>query len=206
MTYRDDRAALEMRRADLERELGELRETARTTTARTERCEAELEAVLAALGGAGPDRSVEAIRRRSRKVLAIALGGATLASLVAVWPISEKPLYALSVSRVLADAPRFEGRRLRVEGTLVHGSVERQDAPCEYRFRLASDGVEMPVRDRQCVVPDIFGDTPSSDVKVIVEGELLPGRSFEATRLMARGGRMGYATPRASSSHPQASP
>lgn len=206
MTYRDDRAALEMRRADLERELGELRETAHTTTARTAQCEAELEAVLATLESVGPDRSVEAIRRRSRKVLAVALGGVALATLAIVVPTSEKPVYALSVSRVLAETPRLEGRPVRVEGTLVHGSIERQDAPCEYRFRLASDGVEMPVRYRYCVVPDTFGDTPSFDVQVIVEGKLLPGRSFEATQLMARGGRMGYFTPHASSSHLPASP
>lgn len=195
MTYRDDRAALEMRRADLERELGELRESTRATAARTERCEAELEVVHAALEVAGPDRSVEAVRRRSRKVLAIALGGTALASLAAMVPIPEKPIYAVSVGRVLAEANRFEGRPVRVEGTLVHGSIEHQDAPCEYRFRLAGDGVEVPVRYRQCVVPDTFRDAPSSDVKVVVEGKLLPGRSFEATALMARGGRVGYFMP-----------
>ena len=78
------------------------------------------------------------------------------------------------------------GRRLRVEGNLVHGSLERRDQPCEYRFTIKGKEAELPVRFPQCIVPDTFKDVPGMDIGVTVEGKLASGGGFEATQVLAK--------------------
>ena len=68
----------------------------------------------------------------------------------------------------------------------MHGSLERRDQPCEYRFVLQKNGAEMSVRFAQCVVPDTFRDVPDLDVGVSVEGALQTDDSFEATSVLAK--------------------
>jgi lipopolysaccharide transport system ATP-binding protein len=46
-------------------------------------------------------------------------------------------------SRLVAEGPELVGQQVRVEGTLVQGSLMKQDAPCEYRFRLAGGGKDL---------------------------------------------------------------
>jgi len=48
------------------------------------------------------------------------------------------------------------------------------------------NGVEMPVRFAQCVVPDTFRDMPGMDVGVTVEGELQTDGNFEASNVLAK--------------------
>jgi len=68
----------------------------------------------------------------------------------------------------------------------VHGSLVKREQPCEYRFSIAKNGVELPVRFAQCVVPDTFRDVPDLDVGVTVEGELRSDDTFEATSVLAK--------------------
>ena len=75
---------------------------------------------------------------------------------------------------------------MRVEGTLVKGTLVRRDQPCEYRFKVAKKGVELPVRFAQCVVPDTFRDMPGMDVSVTAEGKLKDTGYFEASSIMAK--------------------
>ena len=95
-------------------------------------------------------------------------------------------VYSLTVDKVKTEAASFGARRLRVEGTLVHGSLERRDSPCEYRFVIKGKETELPVRYAQCVVPDTFRDVPGMDVGVTVEGKLAAGGSFEANQVLAK--------------------
>src|SRR3954471_8572908 len=81
-------------------------------------------------------------------------------------------VYAKSVDQLLADRDHLAGRKVRVEGMLVHGSLERRDQPCEYRFTMERNGAKMNVRYPQCVVPDTFRDVPGMDVGVTVEGKI----------------------------------
>ena len=95
-------------------------------------------------------------------------------------------VYAMPVDRLVAAKGALGQRRLRVEGNLVHGSLEKRDQPCEYRFRLAKGGEEVAVRYAQCVVPDTFRDVPGMDVGVTVEGKVAADGAFEATQVLAK--------------------
>jgi len=97
-------------------------------------------------------------------------------------------VYAKNVDQVQAARADLMGRRLRVEGNLVHRSLEFRDQPCEYRFVIkGKEGAELPVRYAQCVVPDTFKDVEGMDVGVTVEGKLAAnGGAFEASQVLAK--------------------
>jgi cytochrome c-type biogenesis protein CcmE len=95
-------------------------------------------------------------------------------------------VYAKEVDQVKAEAAQLGGRRLRVTGNLVHGSLQRRDQPCEYRFTIKGKDAELPVRFPKCVVPDTFKDVPDMDVGVTVEGKLASNGAFDATEIAAK--------------------
>ncbi len=97
-----------------------------------------------------------------------------------------KGIYSKSIDDLVVNKAKFAGRPVRAEGTLVPGTLVKRDSPCEYRFSIERNGVEVPVRFAQCVVPDTFRDVPGMDVSVTVEGELLADNSFEATSVLAK--------------------
>jgi cytochrome c-type biogenesis protein CcmE len=115
----------------------------------------------------------------------LAMGAAAITALV-LTGMQDKAIYSRSVDSLLAERAKFVGRPVRAEGNLVHGSLVKRDLPCEYRFSIAKNGVELPVRFAQCVVPDTFRDVPDLDVGVTVEGELQADSSFEATSVLAK--------------------
>jgi cytochrome c-type biogenesis protein CcmE len=115
-------------------------------------------------------------------LLVMAMGIVTLV----MTSFKDAAVYAKNVDQIKAEAASLGGRRLRVEGNLVHGSLERRDQPCEYRFVIKGKDAELPVRYGQCVVPDTFRDVPGMDVGVTVEGKLAAGGSFEASQVMAK--------------------
>jgi cytochrome c-type biogenesis protein CcmE len=86
------------------------------------------------------------------------------------------------------EKAKFESRNVRVQGVLVKGSLVRRDHPCEYRFKIEKNGVKLPVRYEQCVVPDTFKDVPDMDVEVTAEGRLAEGGGdyFHASAIMAK--------------------
>lgn len=130
-------------------------------------------------------------RPRSKKgsmALLVALlamaGGVSVLFLVG---FKEAAIYALPTDEVVAQASKLEGRRLRVEGDLVPGSLVKRDQPCEYRFRIQTNKVELPVRFPSCQIPDTFRDRPEGGVQVTVEGELVDnGGTLEAATVMAK--------------------
>lgn len=100
----------------------------------------------------------------------------------------EAAIYATPVDQLLISKEKFSGRKVRVEGELVPGSLVKRDQPCEYRFNVhGGDKKEiLPVRYAQCVVPDTFRDVPEGGVQVTIEGKFVAGAHFEATQVMAK--------------------
>jgi len=113
----------------------------------------------------------------------LAMGGGIVAL---VMSFSGAAVYAKTVDQVVAEADKLQGRKLRVEGRLVHGSLMRRDQPCEYRFQIGGEGAVLPVRYAQCVVPDTFRDVPGMDLDVTVEGTISQEGAFEATQVLAK--------------------
>jgi cytochrome c-type biogenesis protein CcmE len=115
----------------------------------------------------------------------LAMGAAAIAGLV-LTGMQSKAIYSKPVDELLGQKAKFMGRPVRAEGNLVHGTLVRRDSPCEYRFTIAKNGAELPVRFAQCVVPDTFRDVPDIDVGVTVEGELQADDSFQASSVLAK--------------------
>jgi cytochrome c-type biogenesis protein CcmE len=124
---------------------------------------------------------------RSGTVLTLVLLGvaAALSTLVLVG-MSSSAVYSKPVDELLRERAKFAGRPVRVEGNLVHGSLERREQPCEYRFRIEKNGTTLPVSFPQCVVPDTFRDVPGMDVGVTAEGSLQRDGAFLATSVLAK--------------------
>ncbi len=114
----------------------------------------------------------------------LVLGGGML--VVVLTSFKSSVVYSKGVDELLAEADRLTGRSVRVEGTLVRGSLQRRDEPCEYRFLLERNGAQIPVDYPQCSVPDTFRDVPYTDVVVTAEGRLAKSGRFEATQIMAK--------------------
>jgi cytochrome c-type biogenesis protein CcmE len=115
----------------------------------------------------------------------LAMAAAAIAGLV-LSTMQSNAIYSKPVDELLASKTKFLGRPVRAEGLLVHGSLEKREQPCEYRFTITKNGASLPVRFAQCVVPDTFRDVPDLDVGVTVEGELRPDDAFEATSVLAK--------------------
>lgn len=98
----------------------------------------------------------------------------------------EAAVYAISVADLNAQASSMVGRKVRVEGELVPGTLVKRDDPCEYRFIIHTGDDRLPVRYPNCVVPDTFRDRPEGGVEVKVEGSLKAPGDFEATLVMAQ--------------------
>lgn len=95
-------------------------------------------------------------------------------------------VYSKGVDDLVREKAKFSDRAVRVEGTLVKGTLVRRDQPCEYRFTIEKKGVALPVRYAQCIVPDTFRDMPGMDVSVTAEGKLTQSGAFEASNIMAK--------------------
>ncbi len=99
----------------------------------------------------------------------------------------EAAVYAIPVDKLVASKADSVGRKLRVEGELVPGTLAKRDQPCEYRFKMHGEsGAEVPVSYKQCVIPDTFRDVPGGGVQVTVEGSLNAQGDFDATLVMAK--------------------
>lgn len=141
------------------------------------------------------ERGVEVPARRRRAqtpeankkgvFLAVGLVLAAGAIVAIVLTMMNGAIYSKTVDVLLANKARFVNRPVRVEGMLVHGTLDHAK-PCEYDFTIATKGSELPVRFPQCVVPDTFRDVPDMDVSVTVEGSLKADNTFEATSVLAK--------------------
>jgi len=124
-------------------------------------------------------------RRGLYIVVPLVMLGASIATLV-LTGMKDNAIYSKSVDQLVAEKAKFAHRPVRAEGNLVHGTLTKRETPCEYRFTIAKNGVEVPVRYAQCIVPDTFRDVAGMDVGVTVEGELQADNSFQATSVLAK--------------------
>jgi cytochrome c-type biogenesis protein CcmE len=131
------------------------------------------------------DDDPEASRKRLLLLVPLVMAAAAIVALVLVG-MQDKGTYSKDVDVLIAEKAKFIGKPVRVEGSLVHGSLVKRDMPCEYRFTIEKRGVEVPVRYAKCIVPDTFRDMPGVDVGVTVEGELRPDSSLEASAVLAK--------------------
>ena len=127
----------------------------------------------------------EASRKRLLLLVPLVMAAAAIVALVRVG-MQDKGTYSKDVDVLIAEKAKFMGKPVRVEGSLVHGSLVKRESPCEYRFTIEKNGVEVPVRYAKCIVPDTFRDVPGVDVGVTVEGELRPDNSLEANAVLAK--------------------
>jgi cytochrome c-type biogenesis protein CcmE len=130
-------------------------------------------------------RDPQATRRGLMIVVPLVMAGAAIAGLVLAG-MKDNAIYSKPVDELVAQKAKFTGRPVRAEGNLVHGTLTKRETPCEYRFTIEKNNVEVPVRFAQCIVPDTFRDVPGMDVGVTVEGEILADNSFEATSVLAK--------------------
>jgi len=109
-------------------------------------------------------------------VVVFALGGLLWAS------TREGAEYYKHVDEVLADTARYQGKRLRVHGDVVEGSVA-SDKSLHFRFRLASRAPRAPAvmaAEFQGIPPDSF----KGGAEVVAAGVLSPdGRLLLADKI-----------------------
>jgi cytochrome c-type biogenesis protein CcmE len=147
----------------------------------------ETEAVAASATAEGqPLHTGQAKRSASWGLLAILVCMAAGIALLVLFGFKEAAVYALPVSELKARATELTGRRVRVDGELVPGTLQKQDSPCEYSFQIQASGAALDVRYPQCIVPDTFRDRPEGGVKVTVTGALTKSGNFEATEILAK--------------------
>lgn len=89
--------------------------------------------------------------------------------------------YYFTVSELLAQGNIPRTQVIRVNGTVVPGSVEQKSGDLSLTFIVTEGGKNMPVVYRG-VVPDTF----SPDGDIVVEGTLGAGGVFQAKVLMPK--------------------
>jgi cytochrome c-type biogenesis protein CcmE len=131
------------------------------------------------------EEGADATRKRLLLLVPLVMAAAAIVALV-LGGMQDKGVYSKTVDQLMAQKAQFLGKPVRAEGNLVHGTLVKKDSPCEYRFRIEKNGVEVPVRYAGCVVPDTFRDVPGMDVGVTVEGQLHADNSLEASQVLAK--------------------
>jgi len=123
-----------------------------------------------------------------KRNLALLVGLTAVALVIGVlvaFSFEGSAVWATTVDELMVDQS-LRGKRVRMEGTLVRGSLMKRDEPCEYRFQLSAKASVVQVRYPQCVIPDSFQDRPDAVVKVTVEGLLGEDGVFAATQVLAK--------------------
>jgi cytochrome c-type biogenesis protein CcmE len=131
-----------------------------------------------------PSRSPGAKKNVGLLLTLLALVGALVALFLLVFQPAS--VYATPVDKLMSDRQAYVGRKIRVEGELVPGTLMKRDKPCEYRFTIHTGDARLPVSYAQCVIPDSFRDVPQGGVQVTVEGALAENEEFQASLVMAK--------------------
>lgn len=151
------------------------------------------EELAKAIGDNPDDAPSPPVRRRrdappQKRNVGLLIGLVIIAMVVlALIPLTFKgsAVWATTVDKLVADQS-LQGRRVRVEGTLVKGTLVKRDRPCEFRFKLKTNDSVVQVRYPQCVIPDTLQDRPEADVQVTAEGAMAADGTFEATLILAK--------------------
>jgi cytochrome c-type biogenesis protein CcmE len=89
-------------------------------------------------------------------------------------------VYYQTVSELQASGGE-NGRQVRLAGTVVEGSIVREEGSNTVRFNVADTGGNLPVVYNG-VVPDIF----APGIEVVVEGKYRPDTGFVADTMLAK--------------------
>jgi cytochrome c-type biogenesis protein CcmE len=130
-----------------------------------------------------------AASKKPRTHLGLLIGLVVMGStilLVVLTGFKQAAVYSKGVDELVRDKVRMQGRTVRVLGTLISGTLARRSEPCEYRFKLQKNNVDLTVFYPQCVVPDTFRDVSGVQVEVTAEGQLQTDGSFRASQIMAK--------------------
>lgn len=106
--------------------------------------------------------------------------GAVMA--LAITGLEESKSYYQTVTELKEMGTAAEGRRVRVAGNVVPGSIERH-AEGVVTFDIDYEGDVMPIR---YVGRGPLPDTLVDRAQAVAEGKLLPGGQFEATLVQAK--------------------
>lgn len=112
--------------------------------------------------------------------IGLVLGGVALGATFLLQAMNENILYYYSPSQVAAGDPP-EGRRFRVGGLVVDGSVKREPGDLEVTFVLTDNAETVPVTFAG-ILPDLFREGQG----IIALGEMKPDGHFEADEVLAK--------------------
>jgi cytochrome c-type biogenesis protein CcmE len=115
-------------------------------------------------------------------VLVVVAGG--IAALV-LTSFKNATVYSKGIDQVLSEKQKWVGKKVRVEGLLVQGTLKFQEKPCEYQFDATRAGQTMHVRYKSCIKPDTLRDD-MPEVGVTAEGTLQQNGDFEASNVLAK--------------------
>ncbi len=112
----------------------------------------------------------------------VAMVGAVVAFVLVGF--KDASIYAMPVNEVVSQGAKLDGRKLRVDGELVPGTL-KPETSCDWRFAIKAEDAILKVQYKKCELPDTFRDRPEGGVMVTVEGELKDG-AFQASTVMAK--------------------
>ena len=118
------------------------------------------------------------------KTALLAAAGLGISALV-VTTVSLGTVYSKGVDQVLSAGNTWVNRNVRIEGTMINGSLKFREQPCEYRFSIMRNNMSVEVHYATCVKPDTLRDD-MPDVGVTAEGKLTPQGYFEASNVLAK--------------------
>ena len=122
------------------------------------------------------------MKRKTRRLYALLLGGAMLAAAAAlVLTALEDSLVFFYAPSELAELAPGPERRIRIGGLVEEGSVARAADGPEVRFRVTDTAVSLPVRYAG-VLPDMFREGEG----IVAEGRLGADGVFAADSVLAK--------------------
>jgi len=122
------------------------------------------------------------MKARHQRLIAIGLVllGLGLGTTFLLRAMNENILFYYSPSQVAAGEPP-EGRRFRVGGLVVNGSVDRAPGNLEVHFVLTDNAKTVPVV-YSGILPDLFREGQG----IIAHGEMTQDGSFRADEVLAK--------------------
>lgn len=96
--------------------------------------------------------------------------------------------YFLTVSELQSRGLSAQNQMVRVSGTLVPGSLERESDGLGVQFLIADPSAASPltVSYRGGQVPDTMSDTSANNIEIVAEGKLNSAGTFAATDVLAK--------------------
>ena len=97
-------------------------------------------------------------------------------------------VYFLTVSELQARGTAAQNQILRVSGTLIPGSLQRDTDGLSVHFLIADPAATTPltVTYRGGQVPDTMSDTSANNIEIVAEGKLNAAGTFAATDVLAK--------------------